>query len=54
MVQLAPEAWFQQGEEFQQSAVLVKFPCVQNKTTIEKFCARALPCFLLGHVQGRQ
>ena len=41
--QPAPDAWHQQGKEFQRSAVLVNFPCGQNNTTIEKFCANAYP-----------
>ena len=38
--QPAPEAWYQQGE-YQRSAVLAKFFCGQNTTTIVKFCANA-------------
>ena len=40
---LAPVSWYQQGEEFQRSAVLVNFPRGQNKSTIEKFCASVFP-----------
>ena len=33
--QKAPTEWYQQDEEFLHSAVLVKFPCGQNKDTVK-------------------
>ena len=42
--QLAPEAWHQQDDEFQRSAVLVGFPSGQNRGTVRrKFCDESFP-----------
>ena len=40
---LAPVSWYQQGEEFQRSAVLVNFRRSQKKYTIEKIFASVFP-----------
>ena len=39
----APEAWHQQDNQFQRSAVLVGFPCGQKKNTVRKFCDESFP-----------
>ena len=42
--QLAPEAWHQQDDEFQRSAVLVGFPLGLKKGTVRwKFCDESFP-----------
>ena len=35
-----PDSWYDQGDETERSAVLVKFPCGHNKGTIDKFYQR--------------
>ena len=41
--QKVPEKWYQQDDEFQRSAVLVKFACGQTKESIKTFCGVTWP-----------
>ena len=41
--QKGPEEWYQQDDEFQRSAVLVKFSCSRSKESARKFCIGAFP-----------
>ena len=43
LTQKALEEWHQQADEFQRSAVLVRFPCGQSDTSVGDFCAYAFP-----------